>query len=379
VPNPLAVLTTADLRQRQSMKWRAVDPDVLPAWIAEMDTPLADPIADALRRATDRGDTGYAHPGRLPRAFADYAERNWGWSPDPDRMLVVPDVASGIVEAILVTTAPGDGVLVNTPVYPPFFAFVAGSDRRIVESPLVRGADGRYGLDLEALGRDLARPDVTAYMLCNPHNPTGLVLTADEVAAVARLAHRHGVRLLADEVHAPLVYSGKSHTPMGTHSPSALVFAAASKAWNLPGLKASLIVATGQEAWEVLQRVPRSATFGTGLYGVLAGEAAFADGEAWLASLLGGLDQNRRLLAELLDEHVPGTGYAVPDATYLAWLDLRHLDLGEDPAAVMLERGRVALANGPAFGQLGQGFARLNFATSAERLAEIVRRMAAGL
>ena len=148
---------------------------------------------------------------------------------------------------------------------------------------------------------------------------------------------------------------------------------------DLPGLKASLIVAAGQDAWEVLQRVPRSATFGTGLYGVLAGEAAFADGEAWLAALLGGLDQNRRLLADLLAAHLPAAGYAVPDATYLAWLDLRGLGLGDDPAAVMLERGRVALANGPAFGELGRGFARLNFATSTDRLAEIVRRMAAAL
>ena len=375
--NPLAVLTTAQLRQRTSMKWRAVDPDVLPAWIAEMDTPLAEPIADALRRATERGDTGYAHPGLLPQAFAGYARRSWGWAPDPDRMVVVPDLASGIIEAIRVSTAPGDGILVNTPVYPPFFSFVTGTDRRVVECPLMPGVDGRYRLDLDALGRDLARPDVTAYMLCNPHNPTGLVLTAEEVAAVAQLADRYGVRLIADEVHAPLVYPGRQHTPIGTLAPSALIVTAASKAWNLPGLKASLIVAAGDGGWQALQRVPRTATFGTGLYGVLAGTAAFDHGEPWLAALMRGLDHNRRELSQLLATHLPAAGYAVPDATYLAWLDLRRLGLGDDPAALMLERGRVALANGPAFGEPGRGFARLNFATSSERLAEIVGRMAA--
>jgi cystathionine beta-lyase len=382
VENPLTVLTTEDLRQRHSIKWRGVDPDVMPAWIAEMDTPLAEPIARALRQATDRGDTGYAHPGGLPRALAEYAKRSWGWSPDPGQMLVVPDVVTGTHACIQVLTEPGEGVVVNTPVYPPFFSVIRAADRRVVESPLVRGPHGRYALDLEALDRDLAPADVTAYLLCNPHNPSGLVLTAAELATVAEIAERHRVRIISDEVHAPLVYPGGAHTPLGMVDRAAarlaIVLTSASKAWNLPGLKASLIVAAGDEGWPDVQRVPVSTTFGTALYGVLAGEAAFTEGQGWLATLMAGLDHNRRLLADLLAEHLPTVGYAVPDATYLAWLDLRSLGLGDDPAAVLLERGRVALANGIMFGDLGKGFARLNFATSPDRLAEIVRRMAIG-
>jgi cystathionine beta-lyase len=378
VDNPLASFTLDQLRARRSLKWRAYDPDVLPVWIAEMDTPLAEPIADALRQAIATGDTGYAHPGGLPSAFSAFSEWAWGWSPDPALMVVVPDVVTGLAEVIKVTTEPGDGIAVNTPVYPPFFSVVRDSGRRIVESPLALGAGGRYQLDLEALGRDLARPDVTAYMLCNPHNPSGLVLSNDEVRAVAALAARYGVRVISDEVHAPLIYPGRQHTPFGT-VPGAgpgIVVTSASKAWNLAGLKASLIIACGAEGWLAVNRIPATPTFGTALFGVVAGEAAYRAGVTWLSALLAGLDHNRRLLAELLAEHLPTVGYTPPESTFLAWLDLRPLGLGDDPAAVLLERGRVALANGPNFGDLGRGFARLNFGTSPELLTEAVRRMA---
>jgi cystathionine beta-lyase len=380
VENPLTVLTTEELRARRSIKWRAVDADVLPLWIAEMDTPLAPPIAGALRLAVDRGDTGYAHPGGLPAAFAAYARRRFDWAPDPAQMLMVPDVVQGITEVIRATTEPGDGILINTPAYPPFFSCVREAGRRIVESPLARDPGGRYRLDLAALDRDLASPEVTAYLLCNPHNPTGLVLTRQELATVAELAGFHGVRVLSDEVHAPLVHPGAVHTPFATVAAeaarSAIIFTSASKAWNLPGLKAALVVAGGDPGWAALSRVPGSAAMGTSLFGVIAGEVAFGEGEEWLASVMAGLDHNRTHLTDLLAEHLPGVGYVVPDATYLAWLDLRGLGLGEDPAAALLERGRVALSNGPLFGDLGKGFARLNFATSPARLAEAVERMA---
>ena len=376
--NPLTALTLAELRERRSIKWRKFDPDVLPLFVAEMDTPLAEPIAEALAAAVARGDTGYAHPGRLPEAFAAFAARRYGWTPDPARMLVMPDVMRAVAEILAVTSEPGDGVVVNTPVYPPFFSVVAITGRRVVASPLARGDDGRYALDLDALDRDLGRPDVRVYLLCNPHNPTGLVAGRDELATIADIAERHGVVVVADEIHAPLTYPGVSHTPFATVAESGITLVSASKAWNLPGLKAALAVAGGEDAWARLAAVPIEATFGTGLFGVIAGEAAFTDGERWLDALMTGLDESRRLLADLLDRHLPGTGYVRPDATFLAWLDLSTLGFGDDPAAEMLHHG-VALANGPTFGDPGRGHARLNFATSPELLAEAVRRMALAL
>jgi cystathionine beta-lyase len=343
-----------------------------------MDTPLAAPLAEVLAAAVARGDTGYAHPGRLREAFAGFAARRYGWTPDPARMVVLPDLMRAIAEVLAVVTAPGDGVVINPPVYPPFFGVITMGGRRVVPSPLARSDDGRYALDLDALDRDLARPDVRAYLLCNPHNPTGAVLRPDELAAIAELAARHDVVVLVDEIHAPLIYPGRRHTPFATVSGSAIAFVSASKAWNLPGMKAALAVATGAEAWDRLAAVPIEPTYGTGLFGVLGGEAAFTAGEAWLDALVDGLDQNRRMLADLLEEYLPGTGYVPPEATFLAWLDMSGHGLGDNPADEFLRHG-VALTPGPAFGPEGNGHARLNFATSPEVLTEAVQRMARAL
>lgn len=375
--NPLELLTTAELRARHSLKWRAYDRDVLPMWIAEMDTSLAPPIAAALSAAVARGDTGYGHMGRFGEAFAGFAQRRWGgWLPDPGRMRLIVDVNGAIADILPLVAGPGGGVVVNTPTYPPFLRNIRAAGRRVVGSPLRRSSDG-YALDVDRLDHDLARRDVSAYLMCHPHNPTGLVASRAELLAVADLCERHGVQLLVDEIHAPLCYPGVTFTPFASlphaAADAAIVFTSPSKAWHLPGLKAALALAPGDAGWAVLRAGPPDAAAGS--FGVIAGEAAYAEGDAWLDALLAGLDGNRRLLATLLTERLPGAGYEVPDATYLAWLDLRDLGLGDDPAAELLARGRVALAAGPSFGRDGVGFARLNFATSAERVAEGVNRM----
>ncbi len=375
--NPLLAYDLDELRTRQSVKWRQYDPDVLPVWVAEMDTPLAPPIRSALLAAVERGDTGYATPGPLPEIFAAFAARRYRWNPDPARMLLVPDVMRGISEALHVVTAPGDPIVMNVPAYPPFFTHLGLLGRRIVESPLLSTVDG-YRVDLDRLERDFAA-GARAYLLCNPHNPTGLVYSRDELLAVAELAERYDVRVVADEIHAPLVYPGREHVPFESLPTSAsarsLVAVSASKAWNLAGLKAALLVA-GEDAVPDLRRVPAEVSLGAGLPGVLASQVAFTEGEPWLAALLAGLDENRRLLGELLSDGLPEVGYVPPAATYLAWLDCRQLGLGDDPAAGFLDRGRVALSSGPTFGAVGRGHVRLNFATSPDVLADAVRRMA---
>jgi cysteine-S-conjugate beta-lyase len=379
VDNPLQALSLAELRERRSAKWRRFPPDVLPLWLAEMDVPLAEPVTAALAAAVARGDTGYAHEGRLAGAFARFARRRYGWSPDPARMVLLPDVMQGVRAVVELISRPGDAVLVNPPVYPPFFRFMAMAGRRVVTAPLVRRADGAHEVDLAAVARGMARPDVRAYLLCNPHNPTGTVLRPDELTAIATLADRHDVRLLVDEIHAPLTYPDGRHTPLptvaGAAARAAVVFVSASKAWNLAGLKAALAVAGGPDGWELLSRLPTELRSGTGLLGVLAGEAAFTEGDDWLDALVAGLDDQRALVAGLLAARLPAARYTPPPATYLAWLDLRPLGWGDDPAVEALRRG-VALASGPAFGAPGAGHARLNFATSTEILTEAVGRLA---
>jgi cystathionine beta-lyase len=378
VVSPLTELTLEDLRRRRSAKWREYPEDVLPLWLAEMDTPLAPPIRQALAEAVETGDTGYAAPGDLRAAFSEFARSRFGWAVDPSWATVIPDVMTGVGVLLDLVTAPGDGVVITTPVYPPFFARLTMAGRRIVEAPLAWSYSSGYSLDLDSLATAFAEPSVTACLLSNPHNPTGLVFSRAELLAIASLAERFDVRLLADEIHAPLVYPGAVHTPLLSLASSSEAAArscalfSASKAWNLPGLKAALLVAGPAAALDI----PREVLWGTGLFGVIASEAAFRSGVPWLDSLVSGLDANRSLLASLLSSSLPDVGYRPPASTYLAWLDCRALGLGDDPAAVLLERGRLALSSGPAFGAPGNGFVRLNFATSPEILREAVARFA---
>ena len=364
------------------MKWRQYPQDVLPLWLAEMDTPLAPPVREALAAAIELGDTGYVHEGALADAYSEFALANFAWVVEPSCSRVMPDVMTAITAVLAQVTSPGDGVIITTPVYPPFFAYLGLAGRVVVESPLGWSVEAGYVLDLDRLATDFARPEVAACLLSNPHNPTGLVLTRQELLAVAELGERHGVRLLVDEIHSPLVYAGSVHTPiLSTVDESAgaarsFAFVSASKAWNLPGLKAALVIA-GPEAVESLSAAPSELFMGTGLLGVLASEAAFREGVPWLKRLLVGLDANRDLLGRLLADALPGVGYRPPASTYLTWLDCRGLGLGDDPAAVFLDRGRVAVIPGHAFGEPGRGFVRLNFATSPQVLAEAVSRMAA--
>jgi cystathionine beta-lyase len=369
------------LRARRSAKWRTHDADVLPAWVAEMDYPLAPPIRSALLEAVEHDDCGYPHPGRLAEAFATFAADRFGWAVDSAQVRLVPDVVSGLSGLIDALTEPGDGVVVNPPVYPPFFTTVRESGRRVIEAPLAAGAEG-WALDLDALEQAFAG-GAAAYLLCNPHNPTGRVFTREELARVVELATRHGVLVLSDEIHAPLTLAGAAHTPyveLGDEAAAhGLTLASASKAWNIAGLKCAVVVSGSPAGAKLVGKLSPALRYHAGHLGVLASVAAFTDGGPWLDALLLQLDANRRRLAALLAAELPGVRYVMPEAGYLAWLDCRALGLGDDPAAAFLERGRVALSPGPGFGTGGKGFARLNFGTSSALLAEAVRRMAATL
>ncbi|OCB35631.1 cystathionine beta-lyase [Mycobacterium malmoense] len=392
--NPLEELTLQQLRLRTSMKWRAHPADVLPLWVAEMDVRLAPTVADALRRAIDLGDTGYPCGTAFADAVGEFASQRWQWHDlAVGRTAIVPDVMLGAVELLRLVTDRGDAVVVNPPVYAPFYAFVTHDGRRIVEAPL--DADGR--IDLAALAEAFARARAgggnVAYLLCNPHNPTGSVHTAEELRGVAELARRSGVRVVSDEIHAPVVLPGARFTPFLTvpGAENAFALTSASKAWNLSGLKAALAIA-GTEAVADLRRMPEEVSHGPSHLGVIAHAEAFRSGGAWLDALLQGLEENRTLLGDLVAEHLPGVKYQWPQGTYLAWLDCRGLGLDEEaaaglavvsdlsgPALWFLDHARVALSSGHVFGTGGAGHVRLNFATSRAILTEAVSRMGRAL
>jgi len=373
-PN-LTELSLERLRLRRSAKWAHYPADVLPAWVAEMDFPLAEPVRLALAEAVELGDTGYAWPqgAELGEAFAEFAARRLGWEVDPARVCPSADVVRGLTAVLRAVTEPGDRVIVNTPVYHPFFSLIEEVGCELVEAPLREGE-----LDPEAIEAAFAA-GARALILCSPHNPTGGVPTREQLAAVAAAAARHGAWVLADEIHAPLTLPGASHIPFLSVSEEAarhgIAFCSASKAFNLAGLDCAQIVTASEPAAEVVAGLPFTATH-CGHFGAIASVAAFRAGDAWLDGVLAVLDHNRGLLAELLAEHLSQVGYEPPAASYLAWLDMRALALGEDPAEALLERGRVALNPGPSFGPPGAGFARLNFGTSPALLEEAVRRIA---
>lgn len=378
---PLQALPLDQLRRRSSTKWRTYPEDVLPLFVAETDFPLADAVTQRLRDALDLGDTGYTPPDPgLRDAFAAYAQRRFDWTVQPDRIRSTCDVMMGVVEILRAVIAPGDRVIVTPPVYPPFYDCVKEAGGVVERVPLV-DVDGSWALDLDGIERSLAA-GARAVLLCNPHNPTGTVHARAALARLAEIAAAHGAVVVSDEIHAPLVQPGVPYTPFLAASPEAAeigyTVTSASKAYNLAGLKCAIMVTASEQTAAVVRALPPEVEWRTGLFGALAGVAAWSqDSDAWLDALLAALDRNRRLLAELLAELLPEARYRMPDAGYLAWVDLRDLGWGDDPAGRILRDARVALNRGPTFGDEGHGHVRINLGCAPEVLTEAVQRIAA--
>ena len=371
-------ISLAKLRGRASAKWTTYPADVLPAWVAEMDFPLAEPIKQRLRRAIDADDCGYAQPGPLSASFVAFAKSRFAWTVDPARVSSAPEVMVAVAEILRVVTKPGDGVVINPPVYPPFFSTIQEVERAVVEVPLAHVPGGGWDLDLDALEKAFAA-GAKAYLLCNPHNPTGRVLDKQQLEEIAKLAKRYGVVVIADEIHAPLTLPGAVHVPFVSVSEpigaNAITVTSASKAWNVAGLKCAVIVAGSQTMQSAMRKLPREFQERTGHLGVIANIAAFEEGAPYLEGLLAHLDRNRTLLAELLGMYLPAVRYIPPQAGYLAWLDCSALGLGDDPSKVFLKKGKVALMRGTDFGRQGACFTRVNMGTSGAILSEVVGRM----
>lgn len=371
------------LRRRTSEKWTAYPPDVLPAHIAEMDFSLAPRIARVLTEAIDASDLGYAAAARseLAETFAGFAKRRWAWDVDPAGVVAVPDVMVGVAELLRVLTRPGGGVVINTPVYYPFFSVIAETGRTVVEVPLL-DADSTRRLPLHGI-RDALTGGAEAVLLCNPHNPTGYVAAEDELLQLAAIVREHDAVLLADEVHGPLVLPGRRHVPFCALPPeareSAITLTSASKGWNIPGLKCGLAVAASPRMRDALAALPVDLHDRVGQLGVRAAVAAFAEGEPWLDELVEYLAGTHERLQDLLGERLPGVVCHPAHATFLAWLDCRAVSVEDDPAAHFLTHGRVAVYSGSLFGRPGRRFVRLNLGTSRALVEEAVSRMAAAL
>ena len=374
-------LDLAVLTKRPGIKWAlATARGALPAWVADMDFPVAEPIRNALVEAV-LADLGYPawddKPGESPlaEAFADRMETRYGYAPQPGHVRVFTEVIQALQAVLHVATEPGDAVAMHTPSYPPFVQTLEAMGRRLIPIPMVDTGEG-WTFDADRLAADLAQQGCRVLILVNPHNPTGRVFSLGELAALAEIAQRHDLLVICDEIHAELTYRPHRHVPFATLAPDlaarTVTLTSASKAFNLAGLRCSVADVAPAPVRAALDALPPVLLGQPGSLGVIGTLAAWRHADPWLDEVLTLLDRNRKLVADGLPREVR---YHLPQATYLAWLDWRALGLGDDPAATLLARNKVMLSRGPDFGPGGPGYARLNFATSGPILAEILRRL----
>lgn len=377
-------LSLDEMRTHRSAKWSRIPQDVLPAWTAEMDVRAAPAIGEAIALAVSRSDFGYAgDPNPTIGAFAGFARQAWGWDPveaGTESVRLFADVGAAAKEAMRALLRPGDPVIINPPVYLSFYPWLAALGLRPLEVPMLDvGTGGR--LDLSGMERALDS-GAKVVLLCSPHNPLGYVYPTEDLAALAELAEARGAVVISDEIHAPLTHPGSERpfVPFLTVSEAArrvgIALHSPSKSWNLAGLKLALAAVAEPALWPA--RLAES-DWGPSILGQYAAEAAYTDSRDWLARVVADLEERAAQLPPLLATHLPQVKHHPISAGYLAWLDLRELGLGDDPAATLLAKGRVLLSPGPAFGATGEGFARLNIGTSEELMAEAVRRMASAV
>jgi len=388
MPDPF--LTLLPRRDTDSLKWRLYPPDVLPLWVADMDFPSPEPVLEALRRRVEHGVLGYPESAMSPEAGAEglrevlvarMAER-YGWVIRAEELVFIPGVVTGFNLACHAVGEPGDGVLVQPPVYMPFLgaAQTAGKVRQDV--PLVQVAGGAYEVDWEAFEAAITGR-TRLFLLCSPHNPVGRVWRREELRRMADICLRHGVTLCSDEIHCDLLFEGRSHVPMASLDPEVarhtITLMAPSKTFNIAGLACSFAIIQDPALRRRYLHARQGLVPMVNLLGMVAAEAAYRDGQPWLDGLLRTLDGNRRLLAEAVPRDLPGLRMAPVEGTYLAWLDCREAGLEPGPARFFLDRARVALNDGEAFGPGGEGFVRLNFGCPRSVLEEALQRMGRAL
>jgi cystathionine beta-lyase len=373
----------ATLRARRTNKWHKFPDDVLPAWVADMDFGVAPSITAAMTRLTENQEYGYAaREGVLAAAFVRRMERRFGWRTDAADTHAIGDLVQASFSSVMAFSEPGDAILLQLPSYPPFMRAIEDTGRRLLPNPM-RDDGTRWVLDLAAYD---AAPDPRARMLifCHPQNPTGRAFSRAELEQVAEFAIRHDLIVVSDEIHADIVYPGNTHIPLASLHPQiaarTITITSATKSFNIPALRCAVMHFGSPDLKErFFRRIPSRLLGSPGVTGVDATVAAWDDGQPWLDEILAQLQANREWLAETIAAEFPGVKMRMPEATYLAWLDCRGLELPTCAGQFFLEHAKVGLNFGETFGARYAGFARLNFASPAPVLKEIVGRMAAAV
>ena len=377
----------AELATHRSEKWRGFAPNVIPLPVAEMDFPVAAPIREFLHSMVEKSDMGYLGPiPELGNSFAAFSATRWNWKVDPLHVRVATDVGVGVVEILRVFTNPGDGVLISSPVYQNFYTWMNETKVQCIDVPFIHSPSDDisqlWSIDWQGI-EEAYKGGIKVHLLCSPHNPIGRVYSREELTKFVALAAKYNVIIISDEIHSPLEYSEHPFVPILTLGKDAenhcVVVTAASKGWNIAGLKCAIIVSGNDVMHERLNSLPPSLHFRASLFGAFATAVAFERCAPWLDAVLRQLDHNRHLISTLLAEHLPEVIYHPPQHSYLAWFDLSALNLGDTPTTVILEKSQVAFNAGHIYGTQWGQFARMNFATSPEIITQAITQMAKGI
>jgi cystathionine beta-lyase len=363
----------------ESIKWHFFDPDVLPMWVADMDFRSPEAVTRTLAERVRHGVFGYGgEPADLRGMLVERLAQLYGWKVEPEAIVFLPGVITGFNLACRAFTHAGDGLLVQTPVYPPILH--AHEHHGLVrdENQLVLCPDGSYAIDFEAFEAAI-QPNTRIFVLCNPHNPVGRVFRREELVRMAEICARHDLLICSDEIHCDLVFSESRHTPVASIDPGiarrTISLMAPSKTFNIAGLDCSFAVIPDGEIRKQFETVRDGTVGGVNILGFAAASAAYREGAEWLASLMDYLQSNRDHLVARVRSEFPGIHMASPEGTYLAWLDCRDLNLKPTACEYFVEKGRVAMNDGASFGPGGEGFVRLNFGCPRAQLDEALDRM----
>ena len=358
--------------------------DLLALWVADMDFPAPPEVLEALHNKIDEGALGYPiAPDSLLKAITDWQKNRHGWEIGKEAVTWAPGVVAGLAFSIMAYTKPGDGVIIQTPVYPPFYATISESGRRIVKNPLKREKD-RYVMDLESLEK-LVTPTCRTLILCSPHNPVARVWTREELEALSELAERKDMIIISDEIHQDLVYSDAKHMSIASLSEEmssrTVTFVAPSKTFNIAGMNSSVALIPDEKLRaryvSILNRLHLSSL---SILGLTAMETAYAKCAGWLDELMAYLEENRNFTEKFVRERMPKAKMDHPEGTYIFWIDFRGYGFNSETLMdLLVNEAGVALNNGRNFGTEGDGFARINIGTNREMLKKALEKIAKAL
>lgn len=369
-------------RATDSAKWHHYGEEVLPMWVADMDFRSPEAVLQALHQRIEHGVFGYGLDSpELKETLCERLARLHQWQITPEDIVFLPGLVCGINVVSRALGSPGDGVLINTPVYPPFLSGPMNQDRslHIAELAVERNRQRlHYLVDFDAFGAAI-QPNTAFFLLCNPHNPVGRAYTRAELLQMSDLCLKHNLIICSDEIHCDLLLDGTIHLPLATLDAEladrCITLMAPSKSYNLPGLGCSFAIVQNAELRKKVLKASAGIVPHVNLLGYVAANAAYREGDAWLNALRAYLTINRNRVLEFVERHLPNVAVTVPEATYLAWLDLRALKLPGNAQKLLLDQGKVALVDGGGFGQGGAGFVRLNFGCPRSLLEEGLARI----